>query len=223
MSHPATAVIIAAGEGSRWGDYLGTPKHLVDIDGEPLLNRTVRQLVNHLPRVWVVARNDHRYREHVGDTYTVDPSSSDMDKFYSGRAVWEGHTLIVYGDTYFTDEAIATICGPTHDWHLYCRPHGSAITGSPYGECFAYSLPRHTQGRFLDGVIHVAGMHELGQTPRAGGWELYRVLLGQNLTDHVMGTNHTVIDDFTEDFDTPADYDLWSYRRSLFAGPHTGV
>jgi hypothetical protein len=213
MSRPTTAVVIAAGEASRWGEYLGVPKHLIDIDGEPLLHRTVRQLVRQVSTVWVVARNDDRYREHVGHTYTVDPNNSDMDKFYSGRALWKGHTLIVYGDTFFTDDAIDTICGPTDDWHLYCRPHGSSVTGSPYGECFAFSVPGHRHDLFRDTVVHVAGMHELGQTPRAGGWELYRALLGQSLTDHVMGEHHTVIDDFTEDFDTPADYDLWAYRR----------
>ena len=216
MTRPTTAIVIAAGEGSRWSEYLGVPKHLIDVGGETLLHRTVRQLADRVEQVWVVARNDDRYRQHAGDTYTIDPSSSDMDKFYSGRALWEGHTLIVYGDTYFTAAAMDTICADTDDWRLYCRPHGSTVTGSPYGECFAFSLPRSTHSQVLSAVVHVAGMHELGQTPRAGGWELYRAMLGLSLTEHVMGDHHTVIDDWTEDFDFPADYDLWRYRRALY-------
>ena len=37
-------VILCAGDATRWGGYLGLPKHLVPIHGEPLLHRTVRLL-----------------------------------------------------------------------------------------------------------------------------------------------------------------------------------
>ena len=33
---------MADGEGKRWGNYLGIPKHLIEIDGEPIIKRTVR-------------------------------------------------------------------------------------------------------------------------------------------------------------------------------------
>lgn len=42
MSTPDTAIVIAAGHATRWGDYRGTPKHLIEVDGEPILHRTVR-------------------------------------------------------------------------------------------------------------------------------------------------------------------------------------
>ena len=35
-------IIIAAGEGSRWNNYKNTPKHLIKINGETLLERQVR-------------------------------------------------------------------------------------------------------------------------------------------------------------------------------------
>lgn len=37
-------VIMAAGEGKRWNNFLGVPKHLIEINGETLLERTTRLL-----------------------------------------------------------------------------------------------------------------------------------------------------------------------------------
>lgn len=36
--------ITAYGESTRWNNYLGVPKHLIPIDDEPLIHRTVRLL-----------------------------------------------------------------------------------------------------------------------------------------------------------------------------------
>lgn len=213
VSAPRTAIVIAAGQATRWDDYRGTPKHLVEVDGEPILHRTVRLLRRHIDTVWVVGPNDPRYHHHDGRTYTVTPGPSDADKFYSSRDLWDGHTLIVYGDCYFTEDAIDTICAPVQDWTLYCRPHGSAITGSRWGECFAYSLPAHTLDTFRSTLVWLAGMHELQEIGRCGGWELYRALCGEDLHNHVMYDHHIVIDDWSEDFDYPADYELWCHRR----------
>lgn len=225
MTKPTTAIIIAAGEASRWGDYKGIPKHLIDIHGQPLLTRTVNQLSTKVPHVWVVARNDDRYRNHQGRTLTVEPSDSDMDKFYSGRRLWGNqHILIVYGDVYFTDTAIATITQPVTDWHLYCRPHGSTKTGSQHGECWAFSIPPKDHQQVLAAIIHLAGLHHLGQAPRTGGWELYRHLCGTPLDSHTMkpGT-YTIIDDHTEDFDYPSDYELWAYTTKILDREYTPI
>ena len=37
-------VIMADGQGTRWNNYMGIPKHLIEIDGEPIIARTVRLL-----------------------------------------------------------------------------------------------------------------------------------------------------------------------------------
>jgi len=55
MSVPQLAVVMAAGEGTRWDNHLGTPKHLVSVEGEVLLKRTVQQLTDRVPEVWVAS------------------------------------------------------------------------------------------------------------------------------------------------------------------------
>lgn len=210
-----TAIVIAAGKATRWGDYLDTPKHLIEIDGESILNRTTRLLKKRAKQVWAVVPNDGRYRQHSANSLTVEPKDADADKFYSSRRLWNGNTAIVYGDCYLTDAAVEAIMAPVDDWVMYCRPGASDITGCPYGECFALSVPAHQLDWVADRVVWLAGMQALGETWRSGGWELYRALTGQPLDRHAMTTNYAVIDDWTEDFDHPADYEMWMHRRSL--------
>lgn len=211
-SSPQRAIVMAAGEGSRWGEYMDVPKHLIEVDGEPILHRTVRLLKQHVPEVWVVARDDERYRRHTGYTMTVDPLSSDMDKFWSSRQLWEGtHSVLVYGDCYFTEQAIPVITQPVSEWTLFCRPGESAFTGGQYGECWAYSVPVRDQQWFTDRITWLAGAHSLGRLGRVGGWELYRAMLNKPM-HHEMYDHFIEINDWTEDFDFPSDYDIWLQR-----------
>jgi choline kinase len=39
--------ILCAGDGARWRNYLGVPKQLISIEGETLLERTMRLLHAH--------------------------------------------------------------------------------------------------------------------------------------------------------------------------------
>ena len=38
-------IIMADGEGKRWGNYKGVPKHLITVEGETILERTIRLLI----------------------------------------------------------------------------------------------------------------------------------------------------------------------------------
>lgn len=208
------AIIMAAGEATRWNNHLDVPKHLVDIDGEPLLYRTVRQLLEHLDDVWVISQADPRYSQHPADTWWIEPRPVDTDKFYSSKPVWGQHDLLfVYGDCYFTDDAIATITQPVNEWTLYCRPDASTLTGKPWGECWAYTIPTRDRPWFEDRLTWLTGLHTLGETDRCGGWELYRAMTGTPIGEHTMTGHHIVIDDWTEDFDYPHDYDTWAAHR----------
>jgi len=213
---PRTAIVIAAGHATRWNDYRGVPKHLLEVDGEPILHRTVRLLRQHIETVWVVSPNDGAYHQHGGLIYTVTPGESDADKFYSSRDLWDGDTLIVYGDLYLTEAAVATMCQPVEEWTLYCRPGPSAITGGRWGECWGYSIPEGFLEEFRRTLVWLAGMHALGEVHRCGGWELYRALNGQDLGEHRMTDHWVEINDWTEDFDYPSDFDLWLHRRHAY-------
>jgi choline kinase len=110
------AVIIAAGEATRWGNYLNTPKHLIEIDGEPILHRTVRLLrLNGVTDIFVVSKDDPRYLIEGANQYIAKlnyENNADADKFLSSKNLWntQGRTLVLYGDVYFTYAAMQTIC-----------------------------------------------------------------------------------------------------------------
>jgi hypothetical protein len=215
MSEPEIAIVLAAGEGTRWNNYRNTPKHLLEIDGQPILHRTVELLQNHLDDVWVVAQHDPRYWG-SWRTLSVTPRETDADKFYSSHDLWndERHVLFVYGDCYFTEDAIATMTQPTDEWRLFCRPEGSELTGKKWGECFGFSIPAADIPTFKSTIEWLAGVHALGKVWRCGGWELYRALNQHaDLNEHVMTDHYVVIDDLTEDFDYGDDYEAWNERR----------
>ena len=224
---PAKAIIICAGEASRWGNYLNTPKHLITIEGERLLDRTVRLLRERgIEEIYTVVRSMTReYRVPGAAQYVaaLDPEAhGDADKFLSSRDLWNKHgrTLVFYGDCYFTEEAMDTIIGfASREWTLFCRPQASEITGTPWGECFAHSFYPEDLERHENRLHYIIRLFKQGAINRLGGWEHYRAMTGRSGEDvgkHVMTTHYVTIDDWTDDFDYPKDLESWlENRKSL--------
>lgn len=219
------AIIICAGEAKRWGDYLGVPKHLIQINNEPLLHRTVRLLrENGTDEIYIVSKPDPRYW--VPGTVQYKPelnyqSNADADKFLSSKSLWSdtGRTVVFYGDVFFTDEAMTTICSyEGREWTLFCRPKGSDYTGTPWGECFAQSFyPEHLRAH--EAALHrIARLYKRRLINRCGGWEHYRAMIGlpdNKIRSKIMKENHVVINDFTDDFDYPEDYQRFIERYKV--------
>lgn len=214
-------LVIAAGEGTRWGDHLGVPKHLVTVEGERLIDRTAR-LFSTYGEVVVIGPDD-RYRTPHSGLYvpTITPSNGGVDKFLSSRCLWDpdGRTVVLYGDVWFSDDAAHTIGSfPDREWQLFARIDGSKLTGCTWGECFAHSFwPEHHE-EHLTRMLLVRDMEATGEISRSGGWEHYRAMCGARnaarLGQHGAFGRLTVIDDWTDDFDFPIDLDRWISRRA---------
>jgi hypothetical protein len=213
MTH---AIIICAGEATRWQNYKGVPKHLIEINGEKILERTVR-LINKYSKakVYVVGRgNDERYKIKGSAYYEADlnPDNFDADKFLSSKKLWNknGRTIVFYGDCYFTDEAVKTIMEyKGKDWILFARYGSSQFTGCEWGECFAQSFYPKDIKRHEDALYTLADMKRRGELDTCGGWQHYRIMDGIDPKNHARGDNFYEIDDFTDDFDYPKDLDRW--------------
>ena len=230
---PPRALIIAAGEATRWKNYLGVPKHFAPVDGEPIIKRTIRLMRKcGLRDIHIVAPpNDPRYQL-AGTTLfvpTKHPDHADADKFLNSRALWntQGRTTIFYGDTYFTDAAMdAIVLHPTRGFKLFARPHRSDITGCHWGECFAISFwPEHIPALEV-AFARIVDLHHQGRAKRIGGWELYRAFLGEDDAAICrcefgdVGMLHA-IDDWTDDFDSADDYEEFLRRRRNSPNPNT--
>ena len=209
------AIIMCAGQGTRWeGD---PPKHLVEIDGEPILHRTVRQLLERgIDDVWVTS-DDPRYEIPGAKRYGTPGNEWEIDKFYAARRLWQdAHDFRhFYGDVYYTDEAMDLIVGaPPEPFRFYGRKHGSRITGTRHGEMFALAFTDHELVAESCRRIRVTRIANM--LIRGGSWELYQVL--QGLPPRPYSPQHfderfTEIDDRTEDFDTREEYDTWIRYR----------
>lgn len=203
-------IVIAAGEGSRWANYGGVPKHLVEIHGERLIDRTARLFAEH-GDVHVVAR-DERYATAHSTLYRprLDDRNFGADKFVSSRELWsrDERTLVVYGDVFFTESAVARIVSWPHEsWYLFARPGHSSVYGGDRGECFAQSfyprdIPDHLAA--LREIIRARRRRHIGEI---GGWTHYRAMEGFFLDTHTIGPRLVQIDDATDDIDYPDDYD----------------
>lgn len=225
------AIIICAGEATRWGDYLNTKKHLIEIEGERLLDRTVRLLKERgVKEIYIVVKRISPEYQVEGAAQWVanlkPEENADADKFLSSKELWneEGRTLVFYGDCYFTEEAMDTICNfESREWTLFCRPGASEITGTPWGECFAQSFYPEDHLRHEDGLLKLARLWKEGVIKRCGGWEHYRIMVGRADTDlrkHYMTDHYVEINDWTDDFDYPKDYDEWKRRREAYLAFH---
>jgi len=222
-------LILCAGDGIRWDNYLGVPKWLAPVDGVPILHRTVALLKERgVTDIRVVARpGDEQAAQVPGATVErarLDPNNYEADRFVSSRHLWsdQGRTLILYGDVYYTDNAMDTIVDDPAaggEWRVYGRPKASKITGCTHGELFGFSWRPEHHAQVDDRLAYVIGLRRGGVINRALGWELFRALCGHTGASvrSPKGTPFdriVKIDDWTDDFDKPKNYDTWIYRRS---------
>jgi hypothetical protein len=197
-------IVAAGGKGTRWNDYMGVPKFEAQVDGVRIIDRIQLQIKSHEETAIIIKDGPRKY--------------GDLDKIYSSHKNWnrDGRTIILFGDTYYTNEAMEKIMAyPEPDWTVFGRVGPSEITGKGYGELFAFSFyPEHIE-KIMRGMNRVKKLEERGVVHSANLWALYRAM--QNFPDdlmdrHFAGDNFIEINDFTEDFDWPQDYDQFIER-----------
>jgi FkbM family methyltransferase len=197
-------VIPVGGKGTRWGNYLGVPKYLAPVDEQPILERTIEQVEAHGVKVDVIKDGKTTYGE--------------IDKIYSSFDKWNkyGRTIILFGDTFFTNEALDKIM--THslpEFTVFGRIGPSQFTGKQYGELYAVSFyPEHIP-RILKAIERIVELEKRGAIDIANIWALYRAyhkFPDDMMNRHFAGDGFVEINDFTEDFDWPQDYDNFIER-----------
>jgi hypothetical protein len=211
-------VIMAGGGGTRWKNHLGTPKHTIVIEGERLIDRTVRLIRERTDADIVIVSSNPDCG--VEGTRRVESTPMVEGDFNDGLVPSVPHwspterTIILFGDVYFTDHAMDMIVRSyeSSDYWFFGRKDASTITQCPWGETFAIALlPQHQQV-FHNAISEVDKVYKLGEISRITGWEVYRKLQDIPLHDHEIKDNFVEINDFTEDFDYPYDYRLWIER-----------
>jgi hypothetical protein len=204
-------ILMCAGRAERWGKHRGVHKHLVTVNGEKLLDRTLRQVRRHTEAPVVIVAFDAAYSRAGHERFEPRHGPMDFcdtDKFLSSRERWgtAGDTVMLYGDVFFTDAAMKTIMSHDGPHQFFGRREGSYFTGCPWREIFALRFTATEREWLSDQLLLIKTRLLAGKIAKGGGWELYEHLYGSS------GNRFTVIDDFTEDFDFPNDFEKWRRR-----------
>ena len=198
---------MAAGEGTRWNNYLGVPKHLIKIDGETLLERTVRLFKGY--DITIVGHDDRYYVEgaelHIPEMLGLH----DINKqCFLTRDLWNkvGRTIILLGDVFFSEEAAQSILRYSgDDIRVFGRKGAGTVNKCLWGELFAHSFLTQHHNEYMAAYLKASKITK-ADGRKNDWWEHYRILDGGDPMEHKIGPRFVNIDDWTDDFDLPENY-----------------
>lgn len=181
------ALIFCAGEAERWRHPEGVGKHWVEIDGEPLLVRTLRQLKSRAIDPVVVCRAG--FKVPVGEEcfQLVGPVDTLCADILRTEPLWTDRTWVLLGDVFFTDELLDQMLDYQQGLHFFGRFGASPRTGGP-GEVFSFAWDG-PNGRLVEALqVAVADAAKLPpglpSYEYASLWQPYRWLAGGHMHQH---------------------------------------
>lgn len=206
-------------------DQFTTPKHLSVVNGERLVDRTIRLLKeNGIEEIYITS-NDERF-DSCGVPRLKHPNHFEvihadkeyvkgywLDAFYPYFQPTEKITFI-FGDVYFTENAIKTIVNYKTDKNiLFGTSDAKNEQHQNWGEPFAYIVNNYAE--FMDGVSAVKKLQDENKLLRVAiVWELYRYLNGLDVNrQEVLDETYVVIDDGTIDVDHPDQIEKLNRRQ----------
>ena len=190
-------------------DIFKTPKPLSVINGETLLERTIRLLKERNVTDISISSNDERYEQYGKVLYHHNSYKYEGGKIYG---YWldayyptDEPCIYLHGDVYYSENAIDRI--------LNLKPSVNTFIGNEiarnkehknWGEPFGWIVV--DQKSFRDGINKTKKLQDEGKLDRGFGisWELYRVLNGLDPNKMFIYDNtYLSIDDETIDIDAP--------------------
>ena len=194
------------------GDYpeFEVPKPLIKINGETLVERTIRLLKEHGQHTIVVLSNNAAFDNlpvpRMGDSKNDYVHGTDklwLRAFYDGFSE-SAEVCYLFGDVYFTEDCIRQIVNCEKPGNVL---FGTAIAenklGKNWGEPLAFVVRDYKT--FLAGIRVTISLYQQGLTDRHPiTWELYRVLNGLDVNvQKVRPRTFVAIGDETIDIDSP--------------------
>jgi len=188
------------------------PRQLVEINGEKLIERTIRLLKKYGVENIIITAHDERFKGLGVDVY--EPSSCNYD-YATGEGYWlnafpfemmNEPVCFIWGDVYFSDEAIKTIVETETDSTLFFCTYNneSELYIKHHDEPLAYKII--DTELFKEHITRVKKMYDDGLCCRHPiVWEVYRSINGTDVNTHVMTNNFVAINDISCDIDSMND------------------
>lgn len=191
-------IIMADGRGSRWKNHRGLPKHLMEVDGETLLQRTVRLLRELDPGCSVtITSHDPRYEVEGAVRYEPQNNHLEIDRFT--YELIEPDVCFLYGDTFYSEKALREIIETPAESLLF---FGSEKTIFAVKVRDAEMMKSH--------IDKVKECYLAGEIKDCKGWQVYQVHAGLPFGDKTVTESYRVVRDSTRDFNSPTDWEQFS-------------
>lgn len=190
-------------------DIFTTPKQLSVVNGETLLERTIRLLKENGIEEYYITSNNPIFKE-----YGQVLEHNNSFKFEDGivKGYWldayyptDEPCIYLHGDVYYSEDAIKKIVNLNPKVNTFI---GNEIARNPehknWGEPFGYIVVN--QKEFRKGIEDTKRLQDEGKLERgyAISWELYRVLNGLDPNkQYIIDDTYLSIDDETIDIDAP--------------------
>ena len=204
-------IIMCAGNGLRWNNHLGVPKQMIELEGEPILHRTIRLLKERGQDDITITIPSRKYsKEHFGDLdklgvkTRVGKKGGEMMRFLNVPK--SDNALFLYGDVYYSERAIDIILSNEESPKVFGR-----TLGDKEKEIFAIKMSKE----YMNIARKIKDKEFLG----GAGWAVYIYSKTQEFPTHNRGEivkeltqndkGFIEINDKTDDFDKPSDYDRW--------------
>lgn len=204
-------IIMCGGTYERWAE----PKHLSKINGETIVERTIRLLRENGVEGIAISSNDPRFdgfgveRLTHENPYTLPVMGAAATPWLDAFYPMDEPVCYVFGDVVFSPAAIKKIVETeTDDIEFF----GSAKPLAPeypkrWAEPFAYKVVN--LDHFHKAIEETKRLDEMGLFKRQPvSWELWQVIKKTPL-NKVIYTNYTAINDYSCDIDKPDDIELF--------------
>ena len=198
-------IIMCGGTYTKWK----TPRQLVEINGEPIVARTIRLLRENGITDIAISSNNPVFEQfgvpvlsHAD--YYVARAYNDMDGFWcNGFYPSNDPVCYIFGDVVFSPDAIRTIVETETDDIMFfgSKPPFSMQYPKPYIEPFCFKVV--DQRHLHEACGLVKQYYEEGRFHRKPiAWELWNVITGGDL-NFINYNTYVGINDYTCDIDNP--------------------
>jgi choline kinase len=176
-------VFACAGEQTRWGNHLNCAKHLVPVQGKPLLKRNIElvERVFKCGQVYVSIRSEeHKSTYNLTDNIcfyvasNIEAGEPWVKTLLPFLSATEEGVLVLLGDVIFSESCVSAMLRSVtkNVFNIYGRKHASSITGGKWGELFALYIPQHFKESFSIAVNAVEQLYTTKEINRFYGWEI---------------------------------------------------
>lgn len=191
------------------------PRQLVEVNGEPLIERTIRLLKENGVKDIIITANDERFNNLGVEVYNDKENKYD---YINKTGYWldafpfeliNEPVCFIWGDVYFSEDAIREIVELESKEDLFfCTYKNETIKYiKEHDEPLAYKVMNCE--RFKEHINKVKKMKDEGKCCREPIiWEVYRSIHNQDINTHIMTTDFIAINDESCDIDSVKDVEL---------------